>query len=104
MSSEIPGVNSPWRKIRRGGLVPEGGGTAAIETGSWRTNRPIVDFEKCTNCMICWIFCPDDCFEVDSEVLKGIDLDHCKGCGICRNVCPVKCIDMISETESVEVK
>ena len=68
-------------------------------TGVWRTFRPIIDYEKCTKCTICWKFCPDAAViivkEEDGKV--EIDYDHCKGCGVCAEECPVKCIKMERE-------
>jgi len=29
-----------------------------------RTMRPVVDFEICTKCTLCWLQCPDSCFDV----------------------------------------
>lgn len=92
-----------WTQIPEGGLEILPGSTERIRTGAWRTERPVVDFAACTHCMICWIDCPDGCFEVGEEELTGVDLDHCKGCGICASVCPVKCIEMVPESRFAEV-
>ena len=62
-----------------------------------RTKLPIIDFDKCTHCMICWVMCPDSCFKTAEGSLLSVDLDHCKGCGICATECPVKCIEMVPE-------
>ncbi|MBP2146899.1 pyruvate ferredoxin oxidoreductase delta subunit [Methanofollis sp. W23] len=62
-------------------------------TGSWRVFRPVVDREKCNQCGICEIHCPDAV--IDEEL--NIDLDFCKGCGICADVCPKKAITMVRE-------
>ena len=60
-------------------------------TGKWRSIKPVIDYDKCTSCMICWKFCPDACIEiVDGK--PYIDLDYCKGCAICIEECPVKVI------------
>jgi Pyruvate/2-oxoacid:ferredoxin oxidoreductase delta subunit len=29
-----------------------------LDTGTWRTKRPVVDKEKCTYCGLCAIYCP----------------------------------------------
>ena len=94
-----------WKRIAIGGVEANPGSTERIQTGAWRSERPIVDFDRCTHCMICWIDCPDACFNVnvDAEKLTGVDLLHCKGCGICASVCPAKCIEMVSEVEAVKV-
>jgi len=88
-----------WKEIPHGGVIDKAGNSMEYKTGDWRTFRPIRDVEKCTNCMICWIYCPDSCIKVKDEKLTGTDYDHCKGCGICAEECPVKCIEMKSENE-----
>ncbi len=66
------------------------------KTGSWRTFKPVIDYSKCINCYLCWLYCP---FSVISKSDEGvvIDYEYCKGCGICANVCPVKAIAFIPE-------
>lgn len=65
------------------------------KTGSWRTEKPVVDKKNCIKCNMCVMFCPEGCIDGPDknpkEVAK-IDYDYCKGCGICANVCPPKCI------------
>lgn len=64
-----------------------------------RTMRPVVDFEKCIKCTLCWIACPDTCFDVTPEGLYDANMSACCGCGVCEAVCPVeKCITMIDES------
>ena len=92
-----------WKQIPAGGTEVNPGSTERVKTGAWRSEMPVIDFSRCTHCMICWVDCPDACFEVSDEQLAGIDLDHCKGCGICAEVCPTHCITMIPEPlESVD--
>ncbi len=91
--SEKPG----WKEIPPAGLILKAGNAEEYKTGDWRTERPVIDKEKCTNCLICWISCPDTAIIVEDGEFKGFDLDHCKGCGICANVCPKKAIHMESE-------
>ncbi len=66
------------------------------KTGSWRTERPVVDNSTCVKCRTCETFCPDGAITVD-ESGAHINYDFCKGCGICANVCPVKAIKMVEE-------
>ena len=68
---------------------------AAGKSGSWRTFRPVVDREKCNECGLCRLYCPDGAISVDLE----IDLDYCKGCGICAEECPKKAITMVREED-----
>lgn len=71
----------------------------AAYTGSWRLERPVVDFSTCIKCGTCQRYCPADLITIDKEKVECvyIDLDYCKGCGICANECPKKCIDMVEE-------
>jgi pyruvate ferredoxin oxidoreductase delta subunit len=86
-----------WKSIPIGGLILKAGNAVEYETGDWRAFRPIRDEEKCTNCLICWILCPDGSILVEDEKLTGIDLAHCKGCGICARECPVDASNMVEE-------
>lgn len=71
-------------------------GLYILDTGSWRTFRPVMDKEKCTNCGLCFIYCPvNSVYKKDGQFL--ISLEYCKGCGICAHECPKKAIDMVSE-------
>lgn len=81
------------------GLVLKGGTSMDFETGDWRSERPVWSSEKCKNCLICWIYCPDSAIIVKNEKIQGIDYSYCKGCGICAEECPprAKAITMIRE-------
>ena len=88
-----------WKEIPIGGLILEAGNAEKYLTGDWRTFRPLVDKEKCTNCLLCWIYCPDASVIVEEEQMKGFHYEHCKGCGICKSVCPFKAIKMVEESK-----
>ena len=90
-----------WKNLPHGDLL-EAGTAAEFETGNWRSERPIHDDEKCTNCLICWVYCPDTAIIVKDGKVTGVDLKYCKGCGICAKVCPpkVQAITMVPEKES----
>ncbi len=63
-----------------------------------RTLRPVVNFDTCIKCTMCWLDCPDECFEVTAEGHYEVVYEACIGCGICAEVCPVKdCIVMVDE-------
>ena len=83
-----------WKSIPKGGVCWK----ESIEyfTGDWRSSRPIIDKDKCSRCLICWIFCPDIAIDWDGEEVV-INYDFCKGCGICSKECPVDAIKMIGE-------
>ncbi len=67
------------------------------KTGTWRTARPVVNLDKCTGCMLCWLYCPENTIFKTSDGKVGIDYEYCKGCGVCANVCPFRAIDMVEE-------
>lgn len=80
-----------------GDRVTEPGNSEKFQTGDWRSLMPVIDMDKCIDCLTCWVYCPDDCILVSSGSVKGIKLTHCKGCGICAKVCPKKAITMSGE-------
>lgn len=84
-------------EVPEGGAIDEPGKAREYETGSWRSMRPVLDREKCIDCLTCWIYCPDDCILVEDKKMKGFRYSHCKGCGICARVCPKQAIEMKEE-------
>lgn len=72
---------------------------SSSNTGSWRTERPVVDYSKCVKCGACEMYCPANVISLDKQAESSITFmwDYCKGCGICANECPQKCISMVSE-------
>jgi len=80
-----------------GGYQPERNPT--FKKFSTRTMRPVVDFDLCIKCTLCWLQCPDSCFDVTPENLYDANLEACCGCGVCEAVCPEpNCITMVNET------
>ena len=59
-----------WKEIPLGGLILEAGNAEEYETGSWRTYRPIRNEEKCTHCLLCWVYCPDSSIIVEEAKIK----------------------------------
>ncbi|MBI2887293.1 MAG: 2-oxoacid:acceptor oxidoreductase family protein [Chloroflexi bacterium] len=86
-----------WSALDPGGVILRPGSSIDYETGSWRSERPVINWDRCTHCMLCWVYCPDSCFSVQGQRLVDLDYTHCKGCGICANQCPPKCIEMVPE-------
>lgn len=94
-----------YRDFPPGAVIPDAGNSIRYVTGGWRSHRPWRDEKTCTQCLLCWIVCPDSSVLVTDEKVTGFDLDHCKGCGICSQVCPVDSIEMVPEgCEIPEVK
>jgi pyruvate ferredoxin oxidoreductase delta subunit len=90
---ELPKV----KQLPVGLVISEPGSSRAYKTGEWRTFRPTIDQEKCTNCGFCWVYCPDASISITEEGNYEVNLDYCKGCGICAQECPVGAISMIKE-------
>jgi pyruvate ferredoxin oxidoreductase delta subunit len=88
-----------WKACLWGGVIVDAGNSVLYKTGDWRSQRPIRDEKKCTDCLQCWIMCPDGAIKVKDGKVVGIDYDYCKGCGICCKVCPFDAIEMEQEGE-----
>ena len=85
-----------WRDLEEGGAV-KGGTSRRYVTKSWRVTRPVIDEQKCTNCLLCWIYCPEPAIVRHEGSKVTIDYEHCKGCGICESECPVRAVTMVRE-------
>jgi len=90
--NEKPG----WKSLPIGAVLPEAGSSVKYKTGDWRAFKPIVNKEKCVNCLLCWIYCPDSAI-IRREKWVDVNYDYCKGCGICATECPTKAIEMVEE-------
>jgi Pyruvate/2-oxoacid:ferredoxin oxidoreductase delta subunit len=64
--------------------------TGAARHGGWKPWFPVIDYDRCTNCMQCLSFCLFGVYGVDGE--KRIQVqnnDNCKtNCPACSRVCP----------------
>ncbi len=70
-----------------------------------RTMRPVIDFDKCIKCTLCWLQCPDSCFDVTPDQTYDLNAEACCGCGICEAVCPVdNCVTMVNEAAFADNK
>ena len=86
-----------WRDITPGCNIYEGGTSVTVETGDWRTERPVVDFAKCKQCLLCVPVCPDMSIPVKDGKRGDFNYFLCKGCGVCANACPFGAITMVAE-------
>ncbi len=81
---------------RDGGYVPTR--NEVFKKYSTRTMRPVINFDTCTKCTLCWLNCPDTCFDITPDGFYDANMEACCGCGVCEAVCPVKdCITMVNE-------
>jgi len=68
--------------------------TKAAQHGAWKPWFPVIDYDRCTNCMQCLSFCLFGVYGVDGE--KQIQVqnnDNCKtNCPACSRVCPAAAI------------
>ncbi|OGP30518.1 MAG: hypothetical protein A2038_12340, partial [Deltaproteobacteria bacterium GWA2_57_13] len=105
---EIP-VLPKWFEMAEGAMVPAvkrgfeigprgQSRNAMFKRGTTKSQRPAVRFDICTKCTLCWVECPDECFDPTSDGYYDIEYQYCVGCGKCAEVCPVKeCIVMVDE-------
>ena len=86
--------NSPYTDLTEGLQLYAGGTSRLFKTGEWRTNTPVLDPDKCRQCLLCAPVCPDSSIPVKNGKRLDFDYDHCKGCGICVKACPFGAITM----------
>jgi len=80
------------------GAVVKGGTSLAYKTGSWRDQKPVIQYELCKKCGICEMVCPDSAIHVVDETYI-IDYDYCKGCGLCAYECSAGAIEIVLEVK-----
>lgn len=93
----------------KGGMVVNPGNTVLKDlTVSRNGFLPAFDQEKCVDCALCDLVCPDFCFVWDVEQrqngseairLRGIDYNFCKGCMKCIDACPTYALTNEREVE-----
>lgn len=80
--------------------ITAAGNARQRNTGTWRVERPEIDYDVCTRCGLCFLGCPDGAITLGKEGLPIIDYDHCKGCMICAQLCPLHGIATTKEVRS----
>ena len=75
------------------GLVEDfrtGLGRTMNQPGAWKPWFPVIDYDRCTNCMQCLSFCLFDVYGVsDAGKIQVQNNDNCKtNCPACSRVCP----------------
>jgi pyruvate ferredoxin oxidoreductase delta subunit len=86
-----------WGSLPIGAVLLTPGAAVRNKTGTWRLKRPLLDEKKCTNCLLCWIYCPEPAIARGAKTIQFV-YDYCKGCGICATECPTKAISMTEES------
>lgn len=63
---------------------------SAPEPGAWKPWFPVIDYDRCTNCMQCLSFCLFGVYGVDTgKRIQVQNNDNCKtNCPACSRVCP----------------
>jgi Pyruvate/2-oxoacid:ferredoxin oxidoreductase delta subunit len=64
--------------------------TGAAQPGVWKPWFPVIDYDRCTNCMQCLSFCLFNVYGVDEDnQIQAQNHDNCKtNCPACSRVCP----------------
>ena len=64
--------------------------TGAAKHGEWKPWFPVIDYDRCTNCMQCLSFCLFGVYGVDEQQrIQAQNHDNCKtNCPACSRVCP----------------
>jgi pyruvate ferredoxin oxidoreductase delta subunit len=88
-----------WRDLEIGCIVTEPGSARKYQSGTWRSQRPTYNFNRCIKCGLCAMFCPEGCIGQNKDGNFEADLYYCKGCGICARECWPKVITMVEEEE-----
>ncbi len=62
----------------------------AAKHGEWKPWFPVIDYDRCTNCMQCLSFCLFGVYGVDADsAIQVQNNDNCKtNCPACSRVCP----------------
>jgi pyruvate ferredoxin oxidoreductase delta subunit len=85
-----------WKELDEAAVI-KGGTSEEYDVRGWRVVRPVIDEAKCTNCLLCWIYCPEPAIVRHEGAKVTIDYEHCKGCGVCESECPVRAVTMVKE-------
>ena len=59
LSAKDINENTRWQDLTDGLQIYEPATSKNFLTGEWRTNTPVLDQEKCRNCLLCVPYCPD---------------------------------------------
>jgi len=84
---DITGLDAPSIAERAEAVQTE---TGAARHGEWKPWFPVIDYDRCTNCMQCLSFCLFGVYGVDEQnKIQAQNHDNCKtNCPACSRVCP----------------
>lgn len=89
----VPAIKRGYKKGPRGQSRSEN-----FKRFTTKSMRPVVRFDTCTKCTLCWAECPDEAFDPTDTGHYDVNYEYCTGCGKCAQVCPVEdCIVMVDE-------
>jgi len=95
--NHLPPVEWGYATAPLGGINPRPGNSVSNDLSPSRQGYiPLFVKERCINCGMCDVTCPDMVFQFQKGVYKGremmvnkgLDYYHCKGCLRCVTVCP----------------
>ncbi len=109
---DLPALSSNplwgYRTAPIGGVLPLPGNTAHNDLRASRTGwMPVLDRDKCIDCGMCDMVCPDLCLVWSTTTdddgkpgvkLDGIDYQYCKGCMRCVETCSTLAMTREPET------
>lgn len=112
VEGDVPPMSSNpvwgFRTAPIGGVLPTPGNTAHNDLHTSRTGwMPVLDRNKCIDCGMCDMVCPDLCLVWSTHVdengepritLDGIDYQYCKGCMRCVETCSTAAMTREQET------
>ncbi|RMG35723.1 MAG: ferredoxin family protein [Planctomycetota bacterium] len=86
--------DAPRNGKRNGNSAPAGPAPLVIDDPTPRRWYPVIDYDRCTNCMECIDFCLFGVYGVDDQARIMVEQqDNCKkGCPACSRVCPENAI------------
>ena len=100
-----------YRTAPIGGVLPTPGNTAHNDLQTSRNGwMPVLDRDKCIDCGMCDMVCPDLCLvwsthtDADGKPqvkLDGIDYQYCKGCMRCVETCSTLAMTRQAETSGL---
>jgi pyruvate ferredoxin oxidoreductase gamma subunit len=103
-----------YRTAPIGGVLPLPGNTAHNDLHTSRNGwMPVLDADKCIDCGMCDMVCPDLCLVWSTHAtdegppvvkLDGIDYQYCKGCMRCVETCSTLAMTREAETPGLAAR